>query len=304
MIPPAHDVTPDDKATPRRHRVRPFYWSLRRELWENSWLWLAPPVAAGLALIGFLISTVGLPATVRHAALLAPSARTAALITPYNMAAMALIIVMVLAGAFYCLGALHGERRDRSLLFWRSLPVPDVTAVLAKASLVLFILPAFVDIIIIATQLVMLVVATVVLWINGLDAAILWTNIPILTRALVLPYGLLTLSLWYAPLFAWLLVVSAWARRVPILWAVGVPLVPCGLERIALNTGHLTDLLKDRLIGSFGRAFTVTADTGSSQLSELDPGKFLSSPDVWAGLVLAAVFLATAVWLRRRREPG
>lgn len=293
----------DEVAVRPARAIRPFYWSVRRELWEHAWLWMALPVAAGLVLLGSLIAMAGLPASVRHAVQLAPSARTAALITPYNMAAVALIVVMLLVSAFYCAGALHGERRDRSLLFWRSLPVPDTTAVLAKACLVIFILPLFGDVIIIATQLVMLIIATVVVWLNGLDAGLLWSHIPIMTRALVLPYGLLTLSFWYAPLFAWLLMVSAWARRVPILWAVGAPLALCGFERIAFNTVHLTDLMKDRLTGSFGRAFTVTADTGSSQLSELDPVKFLTSPDVWIGLILTAAFLAVAIWLRRR-EPS
>ena len=73
-------------------------------------------------------------------------------------------------GVFYCLDALHGERRDRSILFWKSLPVSDLTTVLSKASIPLVILPLITFAIVIATQLIMLLLSSAAMLISGLSA--------------------------------------------------------------------------------------------------------------------------------------
>ena len=60
---------------------------------------------------------------------------------------------------FYCLDALYGERRDRSILFWKSLPVSDLTTVLSKASIPIVVLPLLTFAVTVATQLIMLLSA-------------------------------------------------------------------------------------------------------------------------------------------------
>src|SRR5437899_6524167 len=121
--------------------TRPFSWSVRREVWENRSIYVAPLIVAVVVLFGFLLSTIGMPER-RQAVLLLDSAhQRAAIGAPYDVAAMMLIFTTFIAGVFYCLDALHGERRDRSILFWKSLPVSDLTTVLSKASVPLVILP-------------------------------------------------------------------------------------------------------------------------------------------------------------------
>src|SRR5215813_5742149 len=113
---------------------RPFYWSVWRELWENRSIYVAPIFVAIVVLFGFLVSTVGLPERRREVLLLDAAKTRAAIEVPYNMAAIMLILTAFVVGVFYCLDALYGERRDRSILFWKSLPVSDRTTLLSKAT--------------------------------------------------------------------------------------------------------------------------------------------------------------------------
>src|SRR5260370_783913 len=117
----------------QRSEVRPFYWSVLRELWENKSIYIAPSIVAGVILLGALISSGHLPGRRRNAMLLDEVHRRAAIELPYNIVAMMLIVTAFIVGFFYCLDALYGERRDRSILFWKSLPVSDLTTVLSKA---------------------------------------------------------------------------------------------------------------------------------------------------------------------------
>ena len=126
----------DRPATPQ-----PFYWSVRRELWENRSIYVAPILVAIVVLFGFLVSTIGLPERRREVLLLDPAKARAAIEAPYDMAAIMLILTAFIVGVFYCLDALYGERRDRSILFWKSLPVSDRTTLLSKATIPLVVLP-------------------------------------------------------------------------------------------------------------------------------------------------------------------
>ena len=149
-----------------------------------------------------------------------------------------------IVGMFYCLDALHGERRDRSILFWKSLPVSDLTTVLSKASIPLVVLPLLTFAITVATQLIMLLLSSAVLLGSGLSVATLWTQLSLFQMSLMLLYHLVTVhALWYAPIYGWLLLVSAWARRAPFLWAA-LPLLAIGVvEKIAFNTSHFAAML-------------------------------------------------------------
>ena len=108
----------------------------------------------------------------------------------------------------------RSERRDRSILFWKSLPVSDLTAVLSKLAIPVVVLPLLSFAISLATQFIMLVLSSVILLGSGVDIAALWAEVSFFHVSLVLLYHLLTVhGLWYAPIFGWLLMVSAWARR-------------------------------------------------------------------------------------------
>src|SRR5678810_814772 len=162
---------PGDRPAP----PQPFYWSVRRELWENRSIYVAPILVAIVVLFGFLVSTIGLPERRQEVLLLDPAKARAAIEAPYNMAAIMLILTAFIIGVFYCLDALYGERRDRSILFWKSLPVSDRTTVLSKAAVPLVILPVLTFIVIVTTQFLMLVWTTIVLLPSGLGGTT-WTR--------------------------------------------------------------------------------------------------------------------------------
>src|SRR5437867_9271643 len=171
--------------------TRRMYWSVRRELWENRSIYIAPLAVAALILVGFLISTIHLPGKMRAALALDPAQQHQLIEQPYSFAALLIMGTTFVVAVFYCLDALHGERRDRSILFWKSLPVSDLTTVLSKASIPLVVLPLVAFATIVATLLIMLLLSTVVLLMSGLSAA---TPIPWMQMPLVLLYVLITLA--------------------------------------------------------------------------------------------------------------
>jgi ABC-2 type transport system permease protein len=284
----------------QRAVVRPFYWSVWRELWENRSIYIAPSIGAAIILFGSFVGSFHLPGRRRNAMLLDPAHRRAAIEMPYDIAAMMLIFTAFIVGVFYCLDALHGERRDRSILFWKSLPVSDRTTVLSKATIPLAVLPLVTFAVIVVTQFIMMLISTAALLPSGL-ASTTWVNFNLFQQSLILLYGLIAIALWHAPIYGWALLISGWARRATFLWAV-LPLLAVGFfEKITFNTSHFASILKHRLMGFAPSAFAF--HTHSVDSAAITPGTYLSTPDLWIGLVFAAIFLAAAVRLRRYRGP-
>jgi len=306
------------------HAVRPFYWSVRREIWENRGVYLAPLAVAGIVLAAFLFTLRHLPGQIQDIVSLSadlkahPGTPTAALALekialhkamagvafPYAAAAGGLMMTAIVFAIFYALASLHAERRDRSILFWKSLPVSDLTTVLSKATIPLVVLPIATAVVALATIAVMLGLATAVMGAGGLVPSLLWGNIEISTLAISIPYGLAVLALWHAPVIGWLMLISAWAKRMTMLWALAPPAAICLFERLALGTSYAWDFLRHRLAGGFSVGFTPrTGGPGVYGVEHPDPAHLLANPGLWGGLVVAAACLAACVWLRRTRDP-
>jgi ABC-2 type transport system permease protein len=284
---------------PAARKVRPFYWSIRRELWEHRALWIAPLAAQAVVLFGFFFLSFRLPEAVAEA-------RTGqALNMPYAAAAGAVFAISFIVAVFYALGALHGERRDRSLLFWKSLPVSDLVTVLSKAAVPLVVQPLIAVAVIFAGHAVMLVWGSMVVLVSGGDPADYWRHLRLPLIWVMLPYGLLMNSLWDVPFFGWLLLVSAWARRATFVWAVAPWLGLMLLEAMIFRTPHMRRLVAERVLGGFDRAYTQAGskDVAITSLSQVDPMRYLADPAFWGGLAFGAACLAACVWLRRRHDP-
>src|SRR5215469_8817376 len=159
--------------------TRPFYWALRRELWENRFVYLAPLGVACVFIAGFLISLIHLPAQMRGLSVADPEHYREAILTPYDIAAGFMMGTYILVTLFYCADALHGERRDRSILFWKSLPVSDLTTVLAKASIPFVVLPLLTFAITLVLQFTVLVLSSFVLFASGFSVSALWARLPV-----------------------------------------------------------------------------------------------------------------------------
>src|ERR1700688_3701250 len=230
--------------------TRPLYWSVRRELWEYRSIYFAPLAAAIVFLLGFFISMVSLRHRMHGVWPLDSAQGRDVFATRYELAAALIMGTALIVGIFYTLDALYGERRDRSILFWKSLPVSDLTTVLSKLAIPIVILPLLSFAITVATQFIMLLLSSVILAGSGVNISALWREPSFFYVSFGLLYHLLTVhGLWYAPLYGWLLLVSAWAPRAPFIWAFLPPFVICGLEKIALNTSYCLNMLLYRLTG-------------------------------------------------------
>jgi ABC-2 type transport system permease protein len=302
-------------------KVRPLYWSVRRELWENNSVYLAPLVVAGLALLGFLISSFHLARDVRGAEAMQAAARAApdnaqiakalshahaALQQPYDFVIGAVFATSVVVTIFYCLAALYNERRDRSVLFWKSLPVSDLTTVLSKVAVAFVASPVVVLAVALGAYLLMLSLSSFVLLANGLSPAAYFSYLlPFPMMWLALARGLLVMVLWYAPVMAWLILVSGWARRVAILWALGPWAAACIFEILAFHSQNIWIFVRHRLAGGMAWAFNVhgQGDEQIHTLAGLDLTPVLTSPEVLGGVVAAVALIAGAVRQRRYRDP-
>jgi len=283
--------------------TRPFYWAVRRELWENRSIYLAPLGVAAVFLFGFAISTIHLPAKMRSLSALDPAQQQAAITMPYNLIAGLMMATGLIVGVFYSLDALQGERRDRSILFWKSLPVSDVVTVLSKACIPIVVLPLLAFAVTVATQWLMLLLSSLVLAGSRLSVAALWAQVSFFQTSLLLLYHLVTVhAIWHAPIYAWLLLVSAWARRGAFLWAALPVLAIMGLEKVVFHTSYFAELLGNRF-GGGAEAMTIPGTLPMNPMTHLTPGNYLTSAGLWIGIALTAAFLAGAIRLRRYRGP-
>jgi ABC-2 type transport system permease protein len=287
---------------------------MRRELWENRSIVIAPFATAALLIFAILSLSVRLmidPPQIGGNVV--GQVGSGALWIPYILIAAPVLAIGLVVAAAYCLSALQGERRDRSILFWKSLPVSDLTTVLSKASVPIVLIPLISFLAAMITQLVIFAMMLTVVPQFGAKAHLVWAGAPIdfgtvrmLLAAtpvgyltLCMLYGLLATALWHAPVYAWLLLVGGWARRMTFVWAIAPVIGLEIIERIVFGTNHLETIITQRLYGSLLVAFTETNGT----LPILTPVRFIADPGLWSGLAVTALFLGAAVLLRRYRQP-
>jgi ABC-2 type transport system permease protein len=295
------ELEPAPVAPSSGRTTRPLLWSVRRELWESRVVVVAPLAVAALVGMATAVSLLGLGDRWRAAA--DPAVAHALVAKPFGLAPAPIMLAAFLVGLFYALDALHGERRDRSLLFWKSLPVSDRTAVIAKAAIPIVVLPAYAFLLSLATLAVLLLVGTAIFASPGDPGpAVLWREVHWLAEPVFMIYGLAVHALWFAPVYAWLLLVSAWARRLPLLWAALPPVALAAIEAATSGTKHVATFLGRRATGAMETAFAVDAGR-LERLDQLTPLRFLASPGLWLGLAFAAGCLALAVRLRRSHVP-
>jgi ABC-2 type transport system permease protein len=281
--------------TTTTRETRPFYWSVRRELWGNRSLFIAPLGVAAFGLVAIIIGlirgSVEIPTEVM-ARLNTDQIRVGAMGVFWVLATITMVTMGIVAW-FYCLDALNSERRDRSVLFWKSLPVSDLTTVLSKFFTATIVVAVIGSVIVLAWYLVAALLASVFVGFNGGSGLAVLANAEFLELAVCAIYTSLVSTLWFAPVHGWLLFVSSWARRATFLWALLPPAALAIAENVAFGTRHLWRTLGERWSGMFIYAFTRPPElSGNVQprdmpehiLSILDPIKFLSQPGLWVGL--------------------
>ena len=285
--------------------LRTFLWQVRRELWEHRALWIAPPAVAAFAMLVQLGAALTATDAGRAAALANPAGAREFQVL-YSAMIGSIVIAGLLVGVLYSLDALQGERRDRSILFWKSLPVSDSMTVLSKAAVPLVVVPLIVFPIVVVSTLTMMGLQSLVWSLDGFDARQLWARVDLPFLWLALLYGLPFMALWNAPVYAWILLASAWSRRLAFLWAAAPFAAMLMVEHLALHHTPAHWLLERRIGGGVLQPWSANGEgtVWVERLSDLDPARIWSLPGLWAGVLLAGLFLYAATRIRRSRTPN
>lgn len=317
-------------------------WLIRRELWEHKGAFVYAPLAVAAALVlllggGFLyaLATTGAfhfqangqqvitiegvpPEMYAKAAAIAASS--------YLAITAPLFLVLPVVVFFYCLAALHDERRDRSILFWKSLPMSDQETVLSKAAVALLVAPLLTVAIGIATSLALLVLGLLASAVKGVNLiAPVLANANFYLSPLYLLSFLPIYIVWALPTVGWLLLVSSWARSKVFLWAVGVPVIALALlawfdflvgrfSGLSLNVKWFGEEVVARLLGGLMPGIWFGEVNGASlarQSAGLDGPMLiglsygtLASPAVWIAAAAGCAMIYGAIRLRRWRDEG
>ena len=299
----------EDAAVGAKPAGRVLLTLVRRELWEHRALWLVPLVVAALLAVCAVIGRIHV--AVADMTPLESEARRVALFTITQWAvAIPLYVTVLFVVTFYLLDCLYAERRDRSILFWKSLPVSDAMTVTAKILVALIVVPLGVYALALVSGLVFSAILGVRVLLGTLPSAFTWNTREWLRSEWLMLVVTPLAVLWYAPLAAYLLVVSAWARRAPMLLA-SLPLVLAPiLERVAFGTSHVLNFLNYRangiwwLLGVHQTRVITQHDVSAvgTALDVLDFRGVLTSIDLWLGLAVAAALTYAAIRLRGYRE--
>jgi len=286
---------------------------VRRELWEHRALWLGPLAISALLVACAFAVHIGPVELSEHAG---SDVQRRALfgLVQWGLTVPQYIVMLIILN-FYLLDCLYAERKDRSILFWKSLPVSDATTVASKLLVAVVVVPLGVYLLAMVTNLLFSAI-----WLArasyGLLApnASVWDTVVFLKVEALMLVGLFVSMLWYAPLAAYFLMISAWARRAVFLWAVLPPVIAILVEHLAFRTQYVAGLIEYRTTGIWQRtnmeqAANSAIAAGKHQIvslaaffDALNIREFLLNIDVWLGLAVALGFAFVAVRLRRYRD--
>jgi ABC-2 type transport system permease protein len=281
-------------------------WLIRREFWENRAIWMIPAVFGALLILGALFGQVSLPR------LTTPEQMHQAAQAYQVIVGAMFYVVMSVYATWYLLDCLYADRRDRSILFWKSLPISDARTVLSKLVVGMVLIPLVYFAAADATALISAFILSIrarasigsALWQPDV-----WWQIQVLWV-----YCIVTTAIWYLPIAGWLMLVSAWAKRAVMLWAVLPPLVAYILERAFFGTQVIGHALAVRLAGlpyvAFNGAKHMWTDGKGVVDNEgvpvsvwhlINPSGFFTSAETWIGAAVGIALIAGAIQLRTRR---
>jgi ABC-2 type transport system permease protein len=316
--------------------MKTFYWLVKREFWEHrgGFLW-APIVTGGIFLLLNIMGIITAEVLgASHGINIGASGGLKQVITQMDAGDMSqvglaldiamysamglLIVVLGFVVFFYCIGALYDDRRDRSILFWKSLPISDASTVLSKVVSATVLAPVIAVIAGIVVGMLQLLIVAITLSFHGINV---W-QLLVLAHPFKVMFNLIgyipLYVLWALPSVGWLLLCSAWARNKPFLWAVALPVATglliswfgiMGLFNLP-TTWFWRNVVQRSLLSVFpgtgslfgGMPHHVSSIDGLNALDLGSTYQLLGSPDLWIGVAAGAALLAGAIWFRRWRD--
>ncbi|MGB5132584.1 MAG: ABC-2 transporter permease [Steroidobacteraceae bacterium] len=293
-----------------------FVWLVRREIWEHKAIWVAPLIVLACLVLAVITGNVHLgPIGAMDASTslgnMPQETQIKLLMIAYAGLALVVYMVMGIVAFFYALDSLYADRRDRSVLFWKSLPLSDAETVLSKFTVAVIVIPLVAFVGALLAQFVIAGGGAAKLAAAGHAAGIMWQPDAIFGGIALSLTWCITAMFWYSPVVAYLMLASAWAPKGPFLWAVLPPVGLTLLEIVLLRTAHVKGFLADRLFGLY-RLLSPREDLiakgpdNTIHISDIDLvaslKAFYTSPELWLGVVAAGLMLAAAMWLRRYRD--
>lgn len=297
---------------------------IKREVQEHRSFGLTPIAIASVLAIGTLaLMVVGtgfrdvIDMALLGAAIVGEAERRAMLTGLLSLYTLVVASAMGIVTVFYCLDCLYAERKDGSILFWRSLPVTDTETVVSKLLVAMLVIPAISYVAILATHVLVLLMASVWVEMQGGSAIhLLWNGAAVLDVWAAILVVVWAVPLWLAPFIGWFLFVSAAVKRSPLLLALlplaVLPLIGLTfqsrlpLQAIWLRPFRMPVFSADGVAAVMGHAkgggHVELRQEMASLVATLDVAQFIASPSLWLGLIVCGLFTAAAVYVRRYRD--
>ncbi len=306
--------------------MKPYWMLAKREVWEHKSLWIVQLVLLGIGIFGALWGSAALIISAQHGLFSLPDIQNHVSVGNRALLIHGLIIsgaigadiFMLFVVCFYLMDCLYGDRRDRSVLFWRSMPVSDTATVLSKLFTGMVTAPVIMLAQVIVAEIVIGIIFVIAFAFLGVNLlGILFAPGTIITAWITLAFGLWVQSLWFLPYFGWFLLCSAWAKKLPLGWTVLVPLGAMLLEGIVFRTHYLFNAIfghMDRWFGALGvresfRGMGVGVVVPNQPLSHTgwlmtvgSVADYLLRSEMWIGVAIGIIFVLGAIWLRRNHS--
>ena len=295
---------------------------LKRELWEHRSIFVTPASISILVTLGTIAMIVfasgfasELDVVIFGATNVAGDAERSMVLTLFFIGESWLFVFAVgILTIFYSLDSLYAERKDKSILFWRSLPVTDAEAVISKLITAVVVIPLITFAAIVVTHLLNLTITSIWVSTKGGDAGhLIWGSIPLLSDWAGALVFLLASSIWMSPFVGWFLFVSAYTKRSPLLMAFMPMALATLAEFIFLRSHYLLETLLGRypkmpLFGGlnfdtfFDEDRLLASDRAITLLDQMQITQFISSPSVWGGILVCGLLTTAAIYVRRYRD--
>jgi len=295
---------------------------MRREFWEHRSIWVTPVAIASIVTLGTLTALmfVGefaqeLDMAIFGAQNIAGDGERRAVLTAFFVGSSWLfLIALSILTIFYSLDSLYAERKDKSILFWRSLPVTDAETVISKLATAMLLVPGVTIAAIVATHVVNLLVMSI--WVSmkgGSAGTLIWGSVPLFDNWLAAIVVIYSMAVWMSPFLGWFLFVSAFTKRAPLLMAF-LPLVLIPLvEGIFFRSAHFAEAVWGRsaviplfsgidVERFFDENHVRMSEEMVSLLSVIDFDKFITDIDTWTGIIVCGLLTTAAIYVRRYRD--
>jgi ABC-2 type transport system permease protein len=311
---------------------------IRREFWEHRSLWIAPLVWIGLIVLfatwamlhapsdhhvqvlvnAHTVEEMGLNDHDRQEmqkAMQLPEDRKQSIFAFSFLAIFGLISVFSMVVVFfYLLDCLYTERKDRSILFWKSMPVSDTEVVISKLVVAMIVVPVGGVLLAAVTQFLLYIIAWLFLHGSVIGEVMPDWSFLAWLRSQGVAFGLMVGgALWYAPIAGYLLMLSAWTKNKVFLWAVVPPIALAVLEKVFLGSTQVSEFLGRRFGGYIdlmkldSNAFE--SHLGTNELPRVSDvynafhlSNMFTSLEMWLGVVVAAAMIFATIRIRRFRD--